>query len=1242
MGSTSTQLHVGASLSSGSSSWKFDVFLSFAGRDTRGGFVDHLFSALLQKGIFMFKDDVTLERGEYIRDTLLKAIEESRFAIVIFSENYASSKWCLLELVKILDCKKTRGLTVFPVFYKLNPSNLRKQTGSVREAFARHERDYSEEEVQTWRNAVMEVAGISGWDSENGTTHGLEAKLVQEIVKVLQSKLEDEDSSILDYVVGLDTRVEEVKSLLGIGLNDSRIVGIHGIGGIGKTTVAKAVYNQIRSQFDASSYVKNVREAHREENHCASLQKLLISDIFSHNVDIKNNVDRGRSIIMRRARHMRVLVVFDDVDDAEDLKALIGNPEYCLGLGSRIIIITRYPRVLDLLEVKHKYDVKELEYEEALELFCQKVFGKNQPTQGYEGLTNSFLHRAGGVPLVLKVLVPILRGLSINEWQSAFDRLRQQPHEKIHSVLKLSYESLEPKDKEIFLDIACFFEWNSKDFVIEILNACDFNADYGIRNLQSKALVKISDNRIEMHDLIREMGRHIIYEEHRKEPGKRSRLWKYEDVYDVLTQKKGTELPVEAIVMDSCETKKISLRRDAFSNMSNLRLLSLQGVVELLDGAVDNLSNKLRLLEWPQYPLKFLPANFQADRLVKLKMSHSGLKQPWNGTMCLDKLKYVDLNYSSGITKISCFTPVTNLKELILDGCTRLVKIDPSIEAIKSLTILNLGGCKYLEFLPTGSWLESLQILVLSGCSKLKNVYEVLEFTKCLIALYLDETCVKELPVEHLSNLQLIFLSDCKKLTSLPSGICGLKRLAYLIVNGCSKLSELPEGIGELESLVELRADFTAIEQLPSSIIHLKKLRFLSLRGCGGRVTSTPRNSLLPPCLFPKKGQDPMGLDLPPLSGLLSLEKLNLLDCTLLQGGLPNDLGSLSSLKFLYLSGSNIISLPDSIRGLEKLTFLNLRDCKMLKTMLNLPTNIDCIVASGCTSLETLPDPLPRKLTIVDLTNCPSLEKNRPSLPVELLRNCLKAHLSQNNNVEPEFTAFLPGRKIQNIKGPCVRMQLMPDWHKNLKGFAACVVFEAKATSEAFSPYLSLDLLRRRENYVRVECYGMRNDVVYATDFAFSFRRRIQSDHLLLDYMALDDIVPEVGVNDWKTWTDIIFYVSYNPEMFASVKTTVHMAYENGEERANPDESIQQSDRVEFGLIEWIRGVVLRKRRPYTCGYGYCFEHKAGRGEPLDIIYRGPKDRFFSDLCAFPQSFCGGHTHCPDGRTWAREGPPRG
>ncbi|XP_052183207.1 TMV resistance protein N-like isoform X1 [Diospyros lotus] len=1149
MASTSTQFQDGASRSSGSSSWKYDVFLSFRGADTRSGFVDHLYSALHQKGIFTFKDDLKLERGESISPTLLKSIEESRLALVIFSENYASSKWCLEELVKILECQKTRGLTVLPVFYKVDPSDLRKQRGSVGEAFARHEQDSGEEKekqkVQRWRDALMEVANISGWDSENGTTHGLEAKLVREIVKDILSKLEDKDSIILDYVVGLDPRVAEVQSLLGVGLDDSCIVGICGMGGIGKTTIAKAVYNQICSQFDGSSYLANVRETSKKHG-LESLQELLLSDILLDS-DIKiRNLDRGLSMIMNRVRYMRVLVVLDDVDRLNQLEALVGKLDW-FGSGSRIIITTRDSHLLDILEVNHVYNVKELNRGEALELFCYKAFRKNQPTQGYERLTNIVVRYAKGVPLALRVLGSFLFGRSIIEWRSAVDRLRQQPNAEIQDLLKLSYNGLDHEEKEIFLDIACFFKRNIKDYVIDTLVACGFHADIGIRVLEDKALVTITNNMIDMHDLIQEMGWHIVNEESPKEPGKRSRLWKYEDIYHTLTKKTGTET-VEAIVLVSHKTKEISLSPDAFSKMSKLRLLKLSNV--WLPNGLDYLSNDLRVLDWHGYPSKCLPSNFQPDNLVTLKISNSCLKQPWNGRMCLDKLEHVDLSYSRGITKYLDFTQVSNLKELSLEGMN-FVEIDPSIGAIKRLTFLNLRGCKYLKVLPTGCWLKSLKQLVLSGCSKLKNVSEVLAFTECLIKLDLDATCVKELPVEHLSpsNLQFISLRDCKELTSLPSGICGLKLLTSLIVSGCSKLGKLPENLGGLERLQELRADFTAIKQPPSSIIHLKELRVLSFLGCKGPVTSTPWNPLLSSFLIRKDRQDPMDFDLPALSGLRYLDLLDLRNCNFSEGFLPNDLGSLSCLRRLYLSGSNIISLPASIKGLKQLFSLELMDCKKLKTLPYLPKNIFSINASGCTSLETLSDLpiLPRGLAVVHLMHCHTLVKNKPNLHLELFRNYLKGFVGF------ERTIVVPGRdipkwfKYQNNMGHYVRIQLKSDWYQRLGGFFVCAVFEAKAPS--------IDVA------VCLECYGMRNDVAVYAQVIRICDSDFQSDHLFLDYVALESFKRKMGVNHLKTLTEIFFYFSSNrPKIFAPVKCAVHMVYEDDEEQPDPRASIQQSD----------------------------------------------------------------------------------
>ena len=96
--------------------WKYHVFLSFRGEDTRKSFTNHLFTTLKQKGVFAFRDDKKLEKGKPISPEISKAIEESLFAIVVLSKNYASSTWCLDQLVKIMECSKKMGLIVLLIF----------------------------------------------------------------------------------------------------------------------------------------------------------------------------------------------------------------------------------------------------------------------------------------------------------------------------------------------------------------------------------------------------------------------------------------------------------------------------------------------------------------------------------------------------------------------------------------------------------------------------------------------------------------------------------------------------------------------------------------------------------------------------------------------------------------------------------------------------------------------------------------------------------------------------------------------------------------------------------------------------------------------------------------------------------------------------------------------------------------------------------------------------------------------
>ena len=151
--------------SSSTHQWKYEVFLSFKG-DTRYNFTDHLYAALKQKGIITFRDEEELERGEYISE-LFKAIEESQIAIIILSKNYASSKWCLIELAKIIKCREEMGLIVLPIFYDVDPSNVREQTGTFKQTFIDYQKCGDNIKVETWRIALKEVANIAGYHLQN-------------------------------------------------------------------------------------------------------------------------------------------------------------------------------------------------------------------------------------------------------------------------------------------------------------------------------------------------------------------------------------------------------------------------------------------------------------------------------------------------------------------------------------------------------------------------------------------------------------------------------------------------------------------------------------------------------------------------------------------------------------------------------------------------------------------------------------------------------------------------------------------------------------------------------------------------------------------------------------------------------------------------------------------------------------------------------------------------------------------
>ncbi|TKY62661.1 TMV resistance protein N [Spatholobus suberectus] len=147
--------------------WKFHVFLSFRGEDTRTKFTDHLYAAFRGRGFAVFKDDEELERGEVIALELPKAIEESLCSVVVLSPRYASSRWCLDELLRILESRTEFGRHVFPIFYDVDPSDVRHQRGSFAEAFAKHGERFGTDKLRRWKQALTDVADLSGWTSKD-------------------------------------------------------------------------------------------------------------------------------------------------------------------------------------------------------------------------------------------------------------------------------------------------------------------------------------------------------------------------------------------------------------------------------------------------------------------------------------------------------------------------------------------------------------------------------------------------------------------------------------------------------------------------------------------------------------------------------------------------------------------------------------------------------------------------------------------------------------------------------------------------------------------------------------------------------------------------------------------------------------------------------------------------------------------------------------------------------------------
>ncbi|KAH9726182.1 Disease resistance-like protein DSC1 [Citrus sinensis] len=302
---------------------KYDVFVSFRGEDTRDNFTSHLYSALCRQIIQTFIDD-QLNRGDEISESLVNAIEASAVSVIVFSESYASSRWCLHELVKILECKKEYAQIVIPVFYRVDPSDVRNQTGSFGNLFSKLEESFKEnpKKLRSWRNALKEAASLSGFPSQNIRCESeLTNEVVTHILKRLDEVFQPRDNK--NQLVGVESTVEEIESLLGVEWKDVYALGIWGIGGIGKTAIARAIFDKISGDFDGSCFLENVREESQRPGGLACLRQKLLSNLLKD-----KNVMPYIDLNFRRLSRMKVLIVFDNVTCFSQLESLIGSLDW--------------------------------------------------------------------------------------------------------------------------------------------------------------------------------------------------------------------------------------------------------------------------------------------------------------------------------------------------------------------------------------------------------------------------------------------------------------------------------------------------------------------------------------------------------------------------------------------------------------------------------------------------------------------------------------------------------------------------------------------------------------------------------------------------------------------------------------------------------------------------------------------------------------------------------------------------
>ncbi|GLJ10584.1 hypothetical protein SUGI_0131140 [Cryptomeria japonica] len=391
---------------SASSSKPWDVFINHYGKDVKHTFAASIFNTLDRTGLRVFLDKHGIENGDIIPTEIEEAMRSVSVHIAIFSPNYARSPWCLAELSFMLKTKAK----IIPVFYHVDPSDLRwvaQGKGEYAPAFSDYEEKgrYTSVKLKEWKMALETISMHSGCVVTDNFDEG---EVLKEIANIVLKTTGKAPLDVAKHPVGLDSMVQELERYIVMSAQSEskvQIVGIVGVEGVGKTTLAKELYNQKCSSFRHTSFIFNVRDAASQRIIHKKQKKLLMDIGFKNQDSFFDNIEEGKVILGSRLKSSSVLIVLDDVSHGDQLDALLPkSPRDLLGSPSLIIVTSRELKVLTKWGIPSNaiYEMKGLDESHAEHLLCQHAFLEPHPKEGYEDLVREYLIECRGLPLSLK------------------------------------------------------------------------------------------------------------------------------------------------------------------------------------------------------------------------------------------------------------------------------------------------------------------------------------------------------------------------------------------------------------------------------------------------------------------------------------------------------------------------------------------------------------------------------------------------------------------------------------------------------------------------------------------------------------------------------------------------------------------------------------------------------------------------------------------------------------------------